>query len=115
MPEAEIVALAALAGGCCALAILAAFAAQPLSGLGSLVARLRSRAGAVTGRAVFEASIEKAGWHETPERLAVLSLSMAACGAVVAGALDPVLAPAGLVMGAVVVPIAASRAIADRR
>ncbi len=114
MPEAEIVALAALAGICFALALLAALATQPLSGLRSLVARLHSLAGAMAGRAVLEANIEKAGWHETPERLAVLSLSLAACGAIVAGVLDPILAPAGLAMGAVVVPIAASRAIADR-
>lgn len=115
MPETAVVAFAAVAGGFCAMALLAAFAVPPPGGSWPGVARLGSSAGAVKWRAVLQVAIERAGWKESPERLAVLSLSCGGCGAVIAGALDPLLAPVGLVAGAAVVPIALNRAIADRR
>ena len=115
MRETEVVALAALAGGCSAMALLAAFAIPPSNGSWPRVAWLGSVAGSLKWRAAVQVAIERAGWNESPERLAVLSLSVAGCAAVLAAALDPVLAPAGLVAGAAVVPLALNRAIADRR
>ena len=114
MPESAV-ALAALAGGCCTLAMLAPFGVPRAGRHRPGLAFLRSSAAAVKGRAFVAAAIERAGWNESTERLAVLSLALAGCGAVLAGVLDPLLAPIGLMAGAAVVPIAVHRAIADRR
>lgn len=59
--------------------------------------------------------IERAGWRETPERLATLGMAVSTCLAVAGAAVDPWLAPVGFVAGCGVSVLALSSAVERRR
>lgn len=50
-----------------------------------------------SARRWLAAAVERAGWRETPERLAVLLVAVAGCASAVLGAVSPLLAPVGFV------------------
>lgn len=123
MPDAPLVAAAVTAGVCCSTAVLASGRDlhASMSDAVRVVARVRPR-GADALIAVLELEIRRAGWRETPERVAVLASVIAAglgalglgASALVAPTAAPVSAIAGLSTGASIV-VYALRASAARR
>lgn len=79
MPE-PLVALAAIASGSmCGGAVLAAGQEHADRDLARVLARQRDRVHFHLIRERLARGIERAGWHESPERVAVLAMGLAAC------------------------------------
>jgi Flp pilus assembly protein TadB len=63
----------------------------------------------------LSAGIERAGWRETPERIAVMTLALASCMAVAGWLIRPVVSPMGFIAGCVLVQASLNSAIERRR
>jgi Flp pilus assembly protein TadB len=124
MPDAAVLAAAATVGVCCSTAVLASGRDLHVSTADALRALTRARPPGVNAvRAALELLIQRAGWHETPERVAGLAIVIAAGGAalglsvaaMVAPAAAPALFVAGLGTGAAGVAYALQASAARRR
>jgi Flp pilus assembly protein TadB len=119
MPDGLLVGGAITAGLCFSGAVMAAAQhshagdlARLISGLGRATRRwLR---GAQQGR-WLSACIERSGWRESPERIAVMALSLAFCMALVGWMIAPFVAPIGFIAGCVLVLASLNSAIERRR
>lgn len=60
-------------------------------------------------------AVERAGWRETPERVAVMGLALALCMAVTGWVVAPVVAPLGFIAGCVLVMVSLNSAVERRR
>jgi len=125
MPDPVLVLGAVTAGACCSLAV-AVVSGAPMGWIGSWVevARewliQRTRAGVI--RRAIAVELEKAGWDESAERMAVLGLALAGCAGVVGAGTAPflsaasaaALAAAGSAAG-LALPFLVLKSAADRR
>jgi Flp pilus assembly protein TadB len=115
MPEALIAAAAIAAGSLCGGAVMVAGHEHLGRDLGSLVARERERLRADRIRDRFARSIERAGWNESPERVAVLAIGTAVTLGVVGAAVSFALALLGFAGGCSGFLVALNAAIVRRR
>jgi tight adherence protein C len=127
MPEALIALGAVAAGSCCGAAVLAV--GRRPDGRGSTTALMRGRAALTAIRRIDHArgwltdAIERAGWRESADRVAVLAVALGGCLAVIAAASATamsaggaaVLGVLGFCSGCAVPLLALSSAIARRR
>ncbi len=119
MPDEAWIGGSRAAGFLCSGGVIAAAWQGPPLELPSRIARLKAALGrswrTATAARWLAAAIERAGWRETPQRVAAmavaLALSMAAAGSLV----GPIMAPVGLVTGCVVVLACLSTAAERRR
>src|SRR5579864_6344922 len=100
MPDAEFAASVS-AGLMCGCSVLVAGLGPPRFGARWRLGRWRSPAGGhlriAACRAWLIAAIDRAGWRETPERLVVFGLAVAASAAAICGSAAPWLAPFGFI------------------
>lgn len=115
MPELQLDLAAAVAGVSCSAAALAACGARVSPVQWGLTTAFVARIRRMRLGARLDGAIERAGWVESPQRLAVLGAALAGCGAVLGAALSIQLAPLGLAAGTCVVPLALLRAGGRRR
>lgn len=108
MPDAALFAAAVTVGVCCSTAVLASGRDFHASCADALRALARARPpGAEAVRAALELEIQRAGWHESPERVAGLTIVIGAgaaalglgVGAIVAPGAAPALGLVGLATG----------------
>src|SRR5579859_5843643 len=59
----------------------------------------------------LSAGIERAGWRETPERIAVMALALALCLGVAGWLIAPAVSPMGFIAGCVLVEVTLNSAI----
>src|SRR6185312_3972208 len=97
MPDPVLALGAVAAGGCCSAAV-AVVSGAPTGWIGSRAAIARewliqrTRSGAIHRTIAVE--LERAGWNESPERMAVLGLAVAGCAGVVGAGTAPFLSGA---------------------
>ena len=119
MPDATWIGGAMAAGLLCSSGVIAAGWQGPTIDLPARASRLRAtlaRRWRMAGPARWLASaIERAGWAETPERVATMALALALCMAAAGSLVAPTLAPVGLVTGFVLVLATLSTAAERRR
>jgi Flp pilus assembly protein TadB len=118
MLEAAVVIGAIGAGGLCACSVLVAEREPSLVDAGGWKARLGAR-GAVrnvaAARRRLARDIDRAGWRETPERLAVAAAAVLLCAGVLGAALSPAVAICGFVGGCITCAVVLNAAIDKRR
>jgi Flp pilus assembly protein TadB len=128
MPEHLLVTGSLAAGLLCGAAVFAAggagegFYPKALARLHAARHATERALRVAAARDWLELEIERAGWHESPERIAVLGGALAACLAVIGASSASVVAPGtavvlsavGFVSGAAV-PLLALRSAVDRR
>jgi Flp pilus assembly protein TadB len=119
MREVLVVAAAITAGALCLGAVLVAEHETPGPDIGRWIGRNRSRVGAAlhlgAARRRLARDIERAGWRETPERIAVVAIAGSLCLGVLGAAVSPVVAILGLVAGCVAFAAVLHNAVAKRR
>ncbi len=119
MPEAIIAIGSVGAGALCGGAVLYAGSGGrdlDLSGLMPRVVGAFDIAPRIlAARHLLSRAIERAGWHDSPERVAVLATAVAASLAVVASALSPLLAAPAFIAGCIACALVLNSAIAKRR
>jgi len=119
MPDGLISAGAIAAGALCAGAVLLADYATPSPGVRERIDRHRSRVaaalhvGAVRRRLARD--IERAGWRERPERVAVLAVAVSLCLGVLGAVVSPAVAIFGLGAGCVAFAVVLNAAVDKRR
>jgi len=105
MPEVMAVAAAIAAGGLCAGAVMLAGHGAPGPEVRNSMGRHVTRIGAAlqvgAGRRRLVRDVERAGWREPPERIAVLAVAASLCLGVLGAAASPVLALFGVIAGGV--------------
>jgi Flp pilus assembly protein TadB len=119
MPDVLVPAAALVAGALCTGAVLLAEYATPSTDVQEWIGRYRSRVGAAlhigAARRRLARDIERAGWRESPERVALVavagSLCLGACGA----AVSPVVAVFCAVAGCAAFAAVLNAAVAKRR
>ncbi len=119
MPELVVAIGAAGSGALCAGAVLAAGSGGRELGVARWTSRVHAMlaipARVVGAREVLSRAFERAGWSESPERVAALAIALTASIAVVASALSPLLAIPAFVGGWVAGVVALNSAILRRR
>lgn len=119
MPDALFVGATLAAGLLFSGGVMAAAQERPPGDMPRGISRVRPAIGrwlrdAGPGR-WLAACIERAGWRETPERIAVMALSLAICMAVAGWLIAPVVSPMGFIAGCVLVQVSLNSAIERRR
>lgn len=119
MPDAILVGGSLAAGLLCSGGVMAAARERRDIDMEAEISRLRtpiSRWLRNVGLARWLSSgIERAGWHETPERVTALALALALCLGVAGWLVAAALAPLGFTAGCVVVLVALNSAVERRR
>jgi Flp pilus assembly protein TadB len=119
MPDELISAAAIAAGSLCAGAVLLADHATPLPGVRERIDRHRSRVaanlhvGAVRRRLARD--IERAGWREPPQRIAVLAAALTLCLGALGAVVSPAVSILGLGAGVVTFAVVLNAAVDKRR
>jgi Flp pilus assembly protein TadB len=112
-------AAAVTAGALCSGAVLLVEYATPRPDVRDWVDRIRSRFGAAlrvgVARRRFARDVERAGWREPPERVAVLAVAASLGLAVLGAAVSPVVAIFGFVAGGVAFAVVLNAAVNRRR
>lgn len=119
MPDALVAIGAIGAGAFCACAVLVAERERPAVDLDRWTVRFRSRIGVVrtlvaAGRR-FARDVERAGWHEAPERVAIAATSVSLCLGVLGAAISPAVAIFGFLAGCVTCAVVLNAAVDKRR
>lgn len=119
MPE-SLAAIAAIgAGALCGGAVLVGGDEGLTRDAARWLERHRARLGALLHVAVarrrLARDIERAGWHESPERVAIVAIAAAACLGVLGTAVSPTLAILGIVGGFAAFAVTLNSAILQRR
>jgi Flp pilus assembly protein TadB len=115
MPEPPIAFAAIAAGSLCGGAVLAAGQEQFDRELGRVLARLRDRMQSHLIHAWLARGLERAGWHESPERVAVLATGLAACLGMLGAVVSFPLAVLGFAGGPTAFLVMLNSAITRRR
>src|SRR5258708_7452219 len=106
MPDVVVAAAAIAAGGLCTGAVLLAGHARPSpdvrKSMGPRVTRIGAALHVDAGRRRLARDIERAGWREPPERIAVPAVAASLCLGVLGAAVSPVVAIFGAGTGGVV-------------
>jgi Flp pilus assembly protein TadB len=112
-------AAALAAGALCTGAVLFAEYAAPSSDVRERIGRYRSGVGAAlhvgAARRRLAHDIERAGWRESPERVAVMAVAASLGFGVLGAAVSPVVAIFGVIAGCVAFAAVLNAAIAKRR
>ena len=118
MPELLTVAAAIGAGALCTGAVLVA-AREPARADMAWLGRLRIEIAVVmrlaAARRQLARALERAGWNETPERIAVMAIAIALCFGALGAAVSEVLAMFGVLGGFVAFAVALNAAVDKRR
>jgi Flp pilus assembly protein TadB len=119
MPDAALVVSAIGAGGLCACAVLVAEREPPTLDAGRLTVAVRARESAsrtvAAARHRLARDIERAGWRETPEPVAVAAAAVPLGVGVLGAALSPAVAIAGFFAGCISCAVVLNAAIDKRR
>lgn len=118
MPELLTIAAAIGAGTLCTGAVLAAAREPVRSDIAWLGRRRIAIAGEIRGTAArrrLARDFERAGWRETPERIAVMTIAIALCLGALGAAVSAVVAIFGVVAGIVGFAVALNAGISRRR
>lgn len=119
MPDVLVPAAAVAAGALCTGAVLLAEYATPSPDVRERIGRYRSRVGVAlhvgAARRRLARDIERAGWRESPERVAVVAVAASLCLGAFGAAVSPVVAVFGLVAGCAAFVSVLSAAVAKRR
>jgi Flp pilus assembly protein TadB len=119
MLDAAAVIGAVGAGGFCACAVLVAEHEAPHVDVGPWTGRLRARVGAVANvgaaRRRLAREIERAGWRETPERVAASATAVSLCVGVLGAELSPAAALGAFLGGWIACVVVLNAAIDKRR
>ena len=119
MRDVLVVAAAITAGALCTGAVLVAEHEATGPDVGRWIGRCRSRVGAVlhlgAARSRLARDIERAGWRETPERVAIVATAASLCLGMLGAAVSPVVAILGLVAGCVAFAVVLHNAVDKRR
>jgi Flp pilus assembly protein TadB len=119
MLEAAVVIGAIGAGGLCACAVLVAEREPPSIDAGRWTGHFGAWVGAVrnvaAARRRLARDIERAGWRETPERVAVVGAAVSLCVGVLGAALSPTVAIFGFLGGCITCAVVLNAAIDKRR
>ena len=119
MPDILVPGAAIAAGALCTGAVLLAEYTMPRAAVRESLSKYRSRIGAAlyvgAARRRLARDIERAGWRETPERLAVVAVAASLCLGVLGAALFPVLAIFGPIAGCAAFAATLHAAIDKRR
>jgi Flp pilus assembly protein TadB len=119
MPDVLVMAAAIAAGALCTGAVLVGGHETPRPVVGGRIGRYRFRVGAAlhvsAARQRLARVIERAGWRETPERVAVMAAAISLCLGVLGATVSPAVAVFGLVAGWVAFAAVLRAAIDKRR
>jgi Flp pilus assembly protein TadB len=119
MPEILVPAAALAAGVLCTGAVLLAEYATPGPEVQELIRRSRSGIGAAlhagAARRRLARDIERAGWRESPERVAVVAIATSLCLGTFGAAVSPMVAFLGLIAGCAAFAAVLNAAVAKRR
>jgi Flp pilus assembly protein TadB len=119
MPDVLVPAAALAAGALCTGAVLLAEYATPGPNVLGLIRRYRSGIGAAlhvgAARRRLARDIKRAGWRESPERIAVSAIAMSLCLGTFGAAVSPVVAFLGLIAGPAAFAAMLNAAVAKRR
>ena len=119
MPDVLVPAAALAAGALCTGAVLLAEYATPSPAVREWIDRYRSGVGAAlhvgAARRRLAHDIERAGWHESPERVAVVAVAASLCLGAFGAAVSPVVAVFGVIAGCAAFVAVLNAAVAKRR
>lgn len=119
MPDVLVPAAAIAAGALCTGSVLLAERASPNGDIREWMGRHRSRVGAAlyvgAARRRLARDIERAGWRESPERVAVVAVAVSLCLAAFGAAVSLVLAILGLIAGCAAFAAVLNSAVDRRR
>ncbi len=119
MPDAVVAAAAIAAGGLCTGAVLLAQHGDPSPDVRNAIGRRLTRIGAAlhvgAGRRRLARDMERAGWREPPERIAVIAVAASLCLGVLGAAASPVVAISGALAGGVAFLVVLNAAVEKRR
>ena len=118
MPDVLVPAAALAAGALCTGAVLLAEFATPDPDLRERIGRYRSGIGVAlrvgAARRRLARDIERAGWRESPERVAVVAFAASLCLGVFGAAVSPMVAFFGLIAGCASFAAVLNAAVAKR-
>lgn len=119
MPDEARIGASLAAGLLCSAGVIAAAWQGPALGLPARISRLAAALGRSWRTAAaarwLAAAIERAGWRETPQRVATMAVALALSMATAGSLIAPIMAPVGLVAGCVLVLASLSTAAERRR
>ncbi|MGH7762115.1 MAG: hypothetical protein ACREOY_11995 [Candidatus Dormibacteraceae bacterium] len=119
MPDVLVPAAAIGAGALCTGAVLLAEYATPGPDFREWMARNRSRFGVAlhvgTARRRFAREMERAGWRESPERVAVVAVAASLCLGALGAAVSPMVAMLGVIAGCAAFAAVLNAAVEKRR
>jgi Flp pilus assembly protein TadB len=119
MLDALVPVAAIAAGALCAGAVLVAERERQGADVGRRIGRYRAQAAAVlhvgAARRRLARDIERAGWRESPERVAVVAVAASLCLGVLGAAVSPMAAIFGLGAGCVAFAAVVNAAVEKRR
>ena len=119
MLDSAVVIGALGAGGLCSCAVLVAEGDPTAVDAGRWTARFRARVGAArnvaAARRRLAHDIKRAGWRETPERVAVAAAAVSLCVGILGAALSPAVAIFGFLGGCITCAVVLKAAVDKRR